>query len=301
MLLKIAKTTVLVAVASVALNAASFNAQAEKDRMALEKYTVAKFKNPVEGKYTFFPYSTDDELKKMRKNVPAADFADGTYAFDLIGKMSRDDQMEMPPFDENIEKGEAAYEAHFTKCFPKADILGDYPKFDEKSGKVVTLSEAIVACAKDAKLPLGKKGYNLKGGKTANLQAYMGSVSADNEKKIDIKISSAAAAAAYEHGKKEFYTQRGYLELSCAECHVQGAGQRVRLQYLSQTFGHTTHFPVYRTGKGKIFTLEGRLGGCNRNMGEKPHKAGSDWSSDVLYFMSYMSNGMAVSGSDVRR
>jgi len=301
MLLKIAKTTVLVAVASVALNAANFNAQAEKDRMELEKYTVAKFKDPMGNKYTHFPYSTDDELKKMRKDIPAADFAQGTYAFDMIGKMSRDDQMEMPPFDENIENGEAAYEAHFTKCFPKADILGDYPKFDEKSKKVVTLSEAIVDCAKAAGLPTGKKGYNYKGGKTAALQAYMGSVSADNEKKFDIKISSADAAAAYEKGKKEFYTQRGYLELSCAECHVQGAGQRVRLQYLSQTFGHTTHFPVYRTGKGKLYTLEGRLGGCVKNMGQKPAKPNADWSSDVLYFMSYMSNGMNINGSDVRR
>jgi sulfur-oxidizing protein SoxA len=301
MLLKIAKTSVLVAVTAVALNAANFNAQAEKDRIALEKYTVAKFKDPMGNKYTFFPYSTDDELKKMRKDIPAEDFKDGTYAFDLIGKVSRDDMMEMPPFDENIEKGEAAYEAHFKKCFPKADILGDYPKFDEKSGKVVTISEAIVDCAKKEGLPTGKKGYNYKGGKTADLQAYFGSVSAENEKKFDIKIDSAAAAAAYEKGKKEFYTQRGYLELSCAECHVQGAGQRVRLQYLSTTFGHVTHFPVYRTGKGKLYTLEGRLGGCVKNMGQKPAKPNSDWSSDVLYFMSYMSNGMPVTGSDVRR
>ena len=36
-------------------------------------------------------------------------------------------------------------------------------------------------------------------------------------------------------------------------------------------------------------------------MGEAPHKPGSDWSSDVLYFMAYMSNGMDLSGPDVRR
>jgi sulfur-oxidizing protein SoxA len=101
--------------------------------------------------------------------------------------------------------------------------------------------------------------------------------------------------------KKEFYAQRGYLKLSCATCHVQGVGQRVRLQYLSPVLGAVTHFPVYRTGKGKLFTLEGRLGGCNRNQGEHPHKAGSDWSSNVLYFMAYMSNGMDLSGPDVRR
>jgi sulfur-oxidizing protein SoxA len=301
MLLKIAKTSVLVTVITVALNANSFNVQAEKDRMALEKYTVDMFKNPSANKYTFFPYSTDEELKRMRSDIPASDFVDGTYAYDLAGKMSRDDQMEMPPFEENIEKGEVAYNKHFKKCFPNPAIVGEYPRFDQKSGKVETLSEAIVSCAKDAKLKIGKKGYNFKGGKTADLQAYFAYKSQEAGKKVNIKINSAAAEKSYKAGKKNFYTQRGYLGLSCAECHLQGQAKRVRLQYLSQTLGHVTHFPVYRVGKGKLFTLEGRLGGCVKNMGQKPAKPNSDWSSDTLYFLSYMSNGMNLTGPDVRR
>jgi len=301
MLLKIAKTSVLVALAASTLSAAAFNAQAEKDRKGLVDYTVAKFKNASANKYTFFPYSTDAELKKMRKNVSHNDFKDGTYSYDLIGKVSRDDMMELPPFEEDVEKGEALYTKHFKKCFPNPAITGEYPKFDEKSGKVITLSEKALACAKAEGLKLGKKGWNLKGGKMTYLQAYFATASQEAGKKVNVKINSAAAAAAYENGKQEFYAQRGYLKLSCASCHVQGAGQRVRLQYLSPILGGVTHFPVYRTGKGKMFTLEGRLGGCNRNMGEAPHKPGSDWSSNVLYFMSYMSNGMDLSGPDVRR
>lgn len=301
MLLNIIKTTMLVAITTASLNAASYNAQAEKDRKALIKYMSAKFSEPVKNQYKYFPYNSTQELKKWKKVTKVNDFKDGTYAYDLIGKESRDNMMELPPFEENIEDGEAIYKKHFTKCFKKPTIAGDYPKFDKKSGKVVTLSEAIVKCAKKAGLKTGKKGWNLKSGKTATLQSYLAQASADANKKISIKIESKKAAKAYAHGRDEFYTQRGYLELSCATCHVQGAGERVRLQYLSQTLGHVTHFPVYRTGKGKLFTLEGRLGGCNRNMGEKPHKPGSNWSSDVLYFMSYMSNGMPVTGTDVRR
>lgn len=301
MLLKIAKTTVLLAVAVATLNAGSFDAQAEKDRKALTKYTIDRFSAPVKNQYTFFPYNSEAELGKWNKVNSADGFVNGTYAFDLVGKMSRDDMMEMPPFEENIEKGEALYNKHFKTCLPSTTVAGDYPMFNEKTGKVDTLSEVIVACAKKAGLKTGKKGWNLKSGLTTDIQAYFAYESQEAEKKINIKINSAAAAAAYANGRDEFYAQRGYLELSCASCHVQGAGQRVRLQYLSQTLGHTTHFPVYRTGKGKMFTLEGRLGGCNRNMGEAPHKPGSDWSSDVLYFMSYMNNGLKLTGPDVRR
>jgi len=297
MLLKIAKTSVLVAIAASTLSAAAFNAQAEKDRKGLVDYTVAKFKNASANKYTFFPYSTNAELKKMRKNVSHNDFKDGVYSFDLVGKMSRDDQMEMPPFEEDQDKGEILYNKYFKTCFPDPAITGEYPKFDEKTQKVVTLGKKALSCAKAA----GLKGWKLQGGDMNKLQLFLAGKSSEAGKKVNVKINSAAAAAAYENGKEEFYSQRGYLKLSCASCHVQGAGQRVRLEYLSPTLGGVTHFPVYRIGKGKTFTLEGRLGGCNRNMGETPHKPGSDWSSNVLYFMSYMSNGMDLSGPDVRR
>ena len=301
MLLKIAKTTVVLAVVAVALNAGSFNDQAEKDRKALTKYTIDRFSDPVKNQYTFYAHNSAEELAKWKKVTTAEGFVDGTYAFDLIGKMSRDDMMDMPPFEENIEKGEALYNKHFKKCFPNPAIAGEFPKFDEKSGTTVSLSEKILTCAKAEGLKTGKKDWNLKSGIMTDLQAYFAYESQEAGKKVNIQINSQKAADAYEKGKKEFYTQRGYLELSCASCHVQGAGERVRLQYLSQTLGHTTHFPVYRTGKGKMFTLEGRLGGCNRNMGETPHKAGSDWSSDVLYFMAYMNNGLNLTGPDVRR
>lgn len=305
MLLKLIKTSALISLTASVLSANAFNVQAEKDRKALIDYTTKKFSDPVKNQSAFFPYSTKDELKKMRKNIPAEDFKDGTYAFDMIGKVSRDDQMEMPPFEDNVDNGEELYNKYFTNCL-KAPV-NNYPLFDEKAGKVVTLSGALMSCVKDAGLDTltnkkGKKVWNYKGGKLANVEAYLAYQAQEDGKKVDIKINSASAAAAYERGKKEYYSQRGYLKLSCATCHVQGAGQRVRLQYMSPLLGHVTHFPVYRVGKGKLFTLEGRLGGCNRDEGEnyKLHKPGSTWANDILYFMSYMSNGMDIA-LDVRR
>ena len=301
MLLKIAKTTVLVAITSVALNAADYNAQAEKDRMALEKYTVAKFKDPMGNKYTFFPYSTDKELKEMRSNVPASDFANGTYAYNKSGKKFRDEMMEMPPFDENIEHGEELYNKYFTKCFSSPEVVGNYPMFDEAKGKVITLTTAVMNCVKDQGLPVGKKAWNYDTGLTTDVEAYMAYASQEAEKKVDIKITSAKAAAAYENGKKLFYTQRGYLELSCAECHVQGTGQRVRLEYMSSTLGHITHFPVFRSTKEKLLTIENRVRGCVKDTGQVKPKHDGKFASDLIYFMAYMSNGMKLSGPDIRK
>ncbi len=307
MLLKIVKTTVLVALTASTLSAASFNAQAEKDRKALVNYMEAKFEDPEKNKYQFFPYSTDDELKNnIVKGIKHQDFAIGNYAFSKNGKTSYDEIKEMPPYEDFIEAGQELYEGSkaIKACFPDTTIGGDYPYFDEKKKSVVTLTSAINDCI----VASGGKKWNEKKGKMAHLQAYFSYSTMEAEKKVNIKITSAEAAAAYERGKKAYYSQRGYLKLSCATCHVQGAGQRVRNESMSQLLGHTTHFPVYRLKWGAkdknsdgLGTLERRMNGCNKDQGENPHKPSSKWMKELLYFMAYMSNGMNVDGPDIRK
>ncbi len=280
------------------LTAGDFNAQAEKDRKALKEYFEKKFADRKNAS-AYFPYSTNEELDKNYKwGIKGDDFRLGSYAYNIGGKKQYDEMNEMPPYEDAIEAGKELYEKEkgIKECFPDPAIAGEYPKFIKGQG-VETLSGAIVACAKKN----GLKGYKLTKGKTADLEAYFASVSKEKGKKVHIVIDSKEAAEAYERGKKEYYTQRGYLKLSCATCHVQGAGQRVRNEYLSPLLGATTHFPVYRLKWQGLGTLERRLKGCNKNQGETPHKPGSKWSKELLYFMAYMSNGLPVDGPDIRK
>ena len=63
MLFKIVRATALTALVTSAAVAGDFNKQAEKDREGIVKYFEAKFSDPEKNRNTFFPYSTDDELK----------------------------------------------------------------------------------------------------------------------------------------------------------------------------------------------------------------------------------------------
>jgi len=285
-------------------SAASFNTQAEKDRKALIAYMEKKFADPAKNQNAFFPYSTMEELKKrFAKGIKRDDFRLGSYAYDKGGKSQYDEVMEMPPFEDSIDAGEALYEKKFANgktfksCFPDPTIAGEYPKFDDTKGKVVTLSMAINDCL----VTNGEKPWKMKKGKMADLEAYFAAASTEKGKKVHIVIQSEAAAKAYEAGKKAYYSQRGYLKLSCATCHVQGTGKRVRNEYMSPLLGHTTHFPVYRLKWQGLGTLERRIEGCNKDEGENPHKPGSVWMSNVLYFMAYMSNEMPVDGPAIRK
>lgn len=287
---------------TVLVSAAGFNAQAEKDRKALQAYFEKKFAS-VKTASTYFPYSTKKELSKNYKwGIKGDDFRLGSYAYDKSGRSQYEDIKEMPPYEDDIDAGKALYEKKFANgksfkdCFPDTAIGGEYPKFDAKKG-VVTLTGAINSCLKDN----GEKPWNLKKGKIAKLEAFFANQSKEKGKKVHIVIDSKEAAAAYERGKKEYYTQRGYLKLSCASCHVQGAGKRVRNEYLSPLLGHMTHFPVYRLKWQGLGTIERRIEGCNKDEGENPHKAGSKWMNELAYFMAYMSNGMPVDGPDIRK
>ncbi|MDC0933479.1 sulfur oxidation c-type cytochrome SoxA [Arcobacteraceae bacterium] len=306
MLLNIVKSTVLITLASCVLNAGEFNGQAEKDRIALVDYTVAKFKDAEKNRDKFFPYSTDDELKNnIKKDVTFKELSMGNYAFSIQGQFSYNEIKDMPPYEELVEQGEEMYNDNkaIQACFPETTIAGDYPYFDQKRDEVISLTQAINECLVNA----GQKKWNEKKGNMPILQAYFAAESTDAEKKVDIKIPSAAASAAYERGKEYYYTQRGYLKLSCATCHVQGAGKRVRNESLSQLAGQTTHFPVYRLkwGKDKVAnglgTLERRMEGCIKDQGQVPPKTSSKEMKELLYFMAYMSNGMNVDGPDVRK
>jgi sulfur-oxidizing protein SoxA len=304
MLLKIVKTSAFVALAACTLSANSFNAQAEKDKTELIKYFEAKFENPEKNAATFFPYSTEDELKNnIKKGLKHADFGIGNYAFNSAGVLTYEEIKEMPPYEDAIDAGAALYEKKFANgnslaiCFPDPTIGGDYPMFDESRKAVVTLTQAINECV----TANGEKKWNEKKGDMANAQAFFANKTKEAEKKVNIKIESAEAAAAYERGKEFYYTQRGYLNLSCATCHVQGAGQRVRNESLSQLLGHTTHFPVYRLKWQGVGTLERRMEGCVKDQGQNPIKPSSKEMKELLYFMAYMSNGMAVDGPDIRK
>lgn len=300
MLSNILKSAIVAAIAVASLNAQSFNAQAEKDRKALVKYFEDKFKDPKKNEATFFPYSTENELTNtLRKGVKHDEFAKGSYAFNKVGLQTYNEMKEMPPYENAIDKGAQIYEASaaLKKCFPDVTIGGDYPLFDKKRKEVVTLTQAINECI----VADGGKKLNEMAGEMAEIEAFFASKTSEADKKVNIKINSKDAAAAYERGKQYYYSQRGYLKLSCAECHVQGAGQRVRNEYMSPLLGHTTHFPVYRLEWEELGTLEKRFEGCIKDQGQNPPKATSKEMKELIYFSAYMSNGMPVDGPDVRK
>jgi sulfur-oxidizing protein SoxA len=254
--------------------------------------------NPEADRKAFVKYFTDRFPK-----VPLKDFVNGPYSMDAGLRKQWIAKEEFPPYEFAVEKGKQMFNTPFKNgktygdCFPNKGIgiRQNYPMFDSKSGQVITLDVALNQC-REAN---GEKPYDYKKGDMAALTAYMAYTS--RGKPFNIRIpNDPRALAAYENGKEYFYTRRGQLNFSCASCHVQSAGNHIRTEVLAPALGITNALPLYRSAWGGMGTTSRRFTSCNSQVRAVPFKAEDKDYRDVEYFLSYMANGLPISGPGAR-
>lgn len=237
-------------------------------------------------------------------NVAKEDFKDGVYSLNADFKEQWENTEEFPPYEDNIDKGEAMFNTPFGNGQTYADCLIDggtgtrqiYPFYDTEMGKIRTLEEEINLCRKAN----GEKPLKYKKGAMADLTAYIAYTSRGNTINTVVP-NDAGAIAAYEMGKRQFYMKRGQLNLSCADCHVTNSGGYARADLLSPALGNLSHFPVYRHKWSALGTPHRRFGGCNKNIRAKPFKAQSEEYKSLEYFLMVMSKGVETNGPASRK
>jgi sulfur-oxidizing protein SoxA len=302
MLNKLLKTSVVVVALGSVLFAGSFNVQAEKDRLAMQSYYLKKFEDPIKNKAEYFPNVSEAEIKKdYIYPVKLEDFVNGNAAWHKPTRDQFEEINQFAPYEIPLDDGRALFAKPFangktySSCFPDAAIKQNYPYFDTTRNEVVTIGQAVNEC----RVSNGEKPLGYGKGDMAKIVAVIAFESRGKE--IAIKIPSAEAEAAYNAGKKTFYKQRGTLYLNCVECHVVGAGKKIRQETLSTTLGQVSHFPVYRLKWQGLGTLQRRLQGCLRDTGIEKEPLQSKTLKELEYFVTYMSNGLKLNGPDTRK
>ena len=205
----------------------------------------AAIAGPAEDRAAFQKY-----FQQRFPSVEADAYVNGVYALDEASYQQWLQIEEFAPYELAIEEGKTLFETPFANgktyadCFPNGGIgvRQNYPYFDTERGEVVTLELAINEC----RVKNGEEPLSYKKGAIASISAYMAYTS--RGQKIDVKIpDDPRATAAYESGKEYYYSKRGQLNFSCADCHVTNAGMQIRADKLSPALGHPSHFPVYRS------------------------------------------------------
>lgn len=235
--------------------------------------------------------------------VKLDDFVNGPYSMNEDMRKQWEEKEQFPPYDFAVDKGKQLFEAKFKNgksfadCFANGGIgiRQNYPYFDDKTGEVVTLEGAVNGCL----VQNGEAPYSYTGDDMASVTAYMALTS--RGKPFDIKIpDDPRARAAYAKGEEYFYTRRGQLNFSCASCHVQNPGQRIRAEVLAPALGILAAMPIYRSEWGGMGTISRRFITCNNQVRETPLKPQDELYRDLEYYLSYMSNGLPIAGPGSR-
>lgn len=264
-------------------------------------FALPSFADPLQDQIKFRQH-----YQQLFAHLALKDYGQGVYAIDPVARESWSAIEEFPPYESAIEQGELLFNTPFKEtggryadCFPNNGIAiaQYYPLWDPKQGEVVTLAKALNDCRfKNRLSPL-----NDEQGDMASLLAYMSYTSRGREVNIVVPEDDPRALAAYRQGKDFYYQRRGQLNFACATCHVQNAGKRLRSEILSPSLGHTASWPTHRLKWGEMGTLHRRFRECLVQIRAEPLPAQSATLRNLEYFLSYMSNGIPVTGPSTRK
>jgi sulfur-oxidizing protein SoxA len=81
---------------------------------------------------------------------------------------------------------------------------------------------------------------------------------------------------------------------------VQSAGEHIRTEVLAPALGILNAMPIYRSEWNGMGTISRRLVTCNIQTRGVPLEPQDKNYRDVEYFLSYMANGLPISGPSAR-
>ena len=238
-------------------------------------------------------------------DVPFQEFANGIYAIDEDARSQWLSIESFPPYEFAVERGGELWQEpfgndkRFSDCFGEdlGDVRANYPRYDENEGQVITLQLAI----NDCRTAHGEEPWDYASEDMIDLTAYLAFEARGRKIEVQVPPDQPGARAAYEAGKRFYYSKRGQLNFACADCHVTSVGLYVRADRLGPSLGHPTHFPVYRSKLGGMISLHQRFYGCVRDVRAKPFELQSVEYRNLEFFLSYMANGLEINGPGARK
>ena len=172
-------------------------------------------------------------------------------------------------------------------------VAARYPLFDAALGRLLNLEARIRHCrtARQKSTPLDYESPEL-----LALTALVAFQSRGMPLAVAIPPEARPAFAA---GQALYYERQGQLDLSCAQCHEDNWGKRLRAERISQ--GHPNGFPTYRFEWQGIGSLHRRLRACFQGVRAEPFPSGSPEFVALELYLVWRAHGLAIETPAVRR
>lgn len=252
-------------------------------------------------------------FKKKFPGVKFDEYANGFYALPDFKayRAMWESYNDFPPYELGLTRGKERWSkpfangGSFDKCVKEGVIhpAYSYPRWDKARKEVRTAELDINECLKKngeaeyADLDKNEKQRVA----LAEVTAAFYSMYKGRRAKPDVDFKDPEALAAYEKGKKYYWTRRGQLNFACAACHVQLAGKDLGgNQPLSAGLGHPVGWPAQRLEWGRLETIDWRYATCNSQVRAKPAKQNSPEYRSLQLYETYMSSGLPLTAPAMR-
>jgi L-cysteine S-thiosulfotransferase len=171
-------------------------------------------------------------------------------------------------------------------------VAARYPSFDARSARPIDLVGRINQCRqhRQSAPPLAHESDEL-----LALSAYI----AHQSHGMPITPASDEHLQPFrENGRRWFERRLGQLQLSCAACHTERAGERLGGSLIPQA--HPTGYPLYRLEWQTMGSLQRRLRGCLTGVRAEPFQFGAQEFVDIELFLMSRAAGLKIETPAVR-
>ncbi len=171
-------------------------------------------------------------------------------------------------------------------------VAARFPEFDAARGRVVTLEQRVNLCRTDFQ---GAPALAPESDALLGITALVGMQSRGMPVAVEV---SGAAAEAVARGEAFFRLRQGQLNLSCAQCHDQLAGQSLAGSRIPQ--GHANAYPIYRLEWQGMGSLHRRLRACLVGVRAEPLGRDDALLGDLELYLAARAAGLKVETPGVR-
>lgn len=190
-------------------------------------------------------------------------------------------------------KGKSCASCHGAEGEKLEGVAAQYPKFDSKLGRMVSLTTRIKHCGSEyvgADLPVDSGDNNL-------LEAYVTSLS--HGVPVQVDVASGPQKKSFERGRDSFFKRTGQFGFACASCHTPPSVlKRLRGMRPSTPYGDAASYPIfefpYYPERHYLVTLQHQVQACASLARMKTEEEGSPEYTDMEVFLRALSNGHEV-------
>lgn len=243
---------------------------------------------------------TQNSERLPTSNIPAKDIQSGSFFLTPETRNQQADSFENPGyfwvetgaqlFEESSKNSQSCASCHENSLVSAA---ATFPKIDAQTGRLFNVEMQVNACRERYQ---AQSGYEYESEELLALTAFI----ANQSHGMPIKVSMEGDAQQYfEVGEQEFFKRRGQLNFSCAQCHNENWGKKLRGDTISQ--GHGNGFPAYRLEWQSMGSLHRRLQDCNEGVRAEAKPLGDPLYVALELYLAVRANGLPLESPAIRR